>query len=90
MTLLSPPVRASWESLEPGTTSILSSITLPEKQEAENDEEDAEAEAKESESINENTEEGREDELCREERSAAQTGMCCISVRWMLRFWAYD
>lgn len=31
---LGRPVTASWESLEPGTTSILSSITLPEKQEA--------------------------------------------------------
>ncbi|XP_039640157.1 centrosomal protein of 68 kDa isoform X2 [Perca fluviatilis] len=32
---LSRPVTASWESLEPGTPSILSSITLPEKQKAE-------------------------------------------------------
>ncbi|XP_078129189.1 centrosomal protein of 68 kDa isoform X2 [Sander vitreus] len=31
---LSRLVTASWESLEPGTTSILSSITLPEKQKA--------------------------------------------------------
>lgn len=33
--LLSRPVTASWESLGLGNTSILSSITLPEKQEAE-------------------------------------------------------
>lgn len=40
--LLSRPVTASWESLGPGTTSILSSITLPEKQEAEDEMEENE------------------------------------------------
>ncbi|XP_069030786.1 centrosomal protein of 68 kDa isoform X2 [Embiotoca jacksoni] len=39
---LSRPVTASWESLEPGTTSILSSVTLPEKQVAEEEEEEEE------------------------------------------------
>ncbi|XP_026212399.1 centrosomal protein of 68 kDa isoform X2 [Anabas testudineus] len=72
MTHLSQPVRASWESLEPGTTSILSSITLPEKQEAESNEEEPEVEVEESKSIEENTEEGKY-ELDREEKSTAQT-----------------
>lgn len=81
ITHLSQPVRASWESLEPGTTSIISSITLPEKQVAKNDV--AEADVEEYESFNEDTEEGK-DELGREERSAAQTCMCCISVKWIL------
>lgn len=67
---LSRPVTASWDSLEPGTTSILSSVTLPEKQEAE-DEED-EAKVKELESGNQDTDEGK-DETDREERRAAQT-----------------
>ncbi|KAM9345087.1 centrosomal protein of 68 kDa [Symphorus nematophorus] len=56
---LSRPVTASWESLDPGTTSILSSITLPERQEAE-DKEEEEAEDKDP-------------ETGREEMSAAQT-----------------
>ncbi|KAI3363172.1 hypothetical protein L3Q82_011541, partial [Scortum barcoo] len=59
---LSQPVTASWESLGPGTTSIPSSITLPEKEEAE---------VKESERDNQDTDEGK-DERGREERSAAQ------------------
>lgn len=77
---LSRPVRASWESLEPGTTSILSSITLPEKRDAE---------IKETQGVSQDTEEGK-DELDREESSAAQTGMCFISIRWMFRYWAYN
>lgn len=60
---LSRPVTASWESLEPGTTSILSSITLPEKQEAE------EEEGKEQEG-NQDAEKGN-----RKERSAAERSM---------------
>ncbi|XP_074503111.1 centrosomal protein of 68 kDa isoform X2 [Sebastes fasciatus] len=73
---LSRPVTASWESLEPGTTSILSSITLPEKQEAEDedeeDEEEEEAKVKELERGNRDTDEGK-DETDREERRSAQT-----------------
>ncbi|KAM3842347.1 centrosomal protein of 68 kDa [Diretmus argenteus] len=42
---LSQPVTASWESLEPGTTSILSSVTLPEKQEAEEEAEEGKEDA---------------------------------------------
>ncbi|XP_042289532.1 centrosomal protein of 68 kDa isoform X1 [Thunnus maccoyii] len=57
------PITASWESLDPGTTSILSSITLPEKQEAEEEEEGVkEQEGKQD------TDEGH-----REESSAAET-----------------
>ncbi|KAE8280272.1 Centrosomal protein of 68 kDa [Larimichthys crocea] len=67
---LSRPVTASWESLEPGTTSVLSSVTLPDKQEAEVKEE--ETEAKELEGSNQETDEGKY-ETCREEMSAAQT-----------------
>lgn len=55
---LSRPVTASWESLGPGTTSALSSITLPEKQEAGD---------KEPAGNNQDT-----DEACRDETSAAQ------------------
>ncbi|XP_023119555.2 centrosomal protein of 68 kDa isoform X1 [Amphiprion ocellaris] len=40
--LLNQPVTSSWKSLDPGTTSILSSIDLSEKHEAENKEEEAE------------------------------------------------
>lgn len=69
---LSRPVTASWESLEPGTTSVLSSVTLPDKQEAEVKEE--ETEAKELEGSNQETDEGKY-ETCREEMSAAQTGI---------------
>uniref|UniRef100_A0A8D0AHG7 Centrosomal protein 68 n=1 Tax=Sander lucioperca TaxID=283035 RepID=A0A8D0AHG7_SANLU len=61
---LSQPVTASWESLEPGTTSILSSITLPEKQKAD---------VKELEGSNQDTGEGKH-KMGREERNAAQTG----------------
>ncbi|KAK2823912.1 hypothetical protein Q5P01_021087 [Channa striata] len=68
---LSWPVTASWESLEPGTTSILSSITLPEKQEAK-EEEDKPAEVKGLEGVAQDTAEGR-DETGRGEKSAAQT-----------------
>ncbi|XP_031160552.2 centrosomal protein of 68 kDa [Sander lucioperca] len=60
---LSQPVTASWESLEPGTTSILSSITLPEKQKAD---------VKELEGSNQDTGEGKH-KMGREERNAAQT-----------------
>ncbi len=76
---LSRPVTASWESLGPSTTSIPSSIILPEKQEAE---------VKEPEGDNQDTKEGK-DETGREERSAAQTGIYCISIEWMFIFWAY-
>ncbi|XP_076599996.1 centrosomal protein of 68 kDa isoform X2 [Chaetodon auriga] len=58
---LSRPVTSSWESLGPGTTSMLSSTTLPEKQEAED---------KESEGNNQDTDEGKYGE----KMSAAQTG----------------
>ncbi|XP_039996122.1 centrosomal protein of 68 kDa isoform X2 [Xiphias gladius] len=57
------PITASWESLEPGTPSILSSIALPGKQEAEDEEKDGNSQG---------TEEGK-DELGREERNATQT-----------------
>uniref|UniRef100_UPI0037E7A0E8 centrosomal protein of 68 kDa isoform X2 n=1 Tax=Semicossyphus pulcher TaxID=241346 RepID=UPI0037E7A0E8 len=60
---LSQPVTASWESLEPGTTSIMSSITLPERQGAED---------KELKGNNGDTDEGK-DETDREETSAALT-----------------
>ncbi|CAK6978488.1 centrosomal protein of 68 kDa [Scomber scombrus] len=59
---LGETVTASWESLEPGTTSILSSISLPEKQEAEEEKEVKEQEG--SQVI---------DERNREERIAAET-----------------
>ncbi|XP_040906563.1 centrosomal protein of 68 kDa isoform X2 [Toxotes jaculatrix] len=62
---LSRPVAASWESLEPGTTSILSSITFPEKQEADDEEKEGDSQ---------DTEEGK-DEPGREERNAAQTSV---------------
>lgn len=68
---LSLPVTASWESLGPGTTTILSSITLPEEQGAEDKEEGAKV--KEPGGNNEETDKGK-DEKGREERSAAQTG----------------
>lgn len=73
---LSRPVGASRELLEPGATSILSSVTRHVKEDAENDDGEEEAEDEESECINENTEEEEE------ERSAAQTGMCWAT--WML------
>lgn len=73
------PITASWESLEPGTPSILSSIALPGKQEAEDEEKDGNSQG---------TEEGK-DELGREERNATQTGIYYISISWMFRFWAY-
>ncbi|XP_071337775.1 centrosomal protein of 68 kDa isoform X2 [Trachinotus anak] len=60
---LSWPVTASWESLELGTTSLLSSITLPERQEAEDEDKEGEGQ---------DTDQGKE-ELGREERSSAQT-----------------
>ncbi|XP_034538395.1 centrosomal protein of 68 kDa isoform X1 [Notolabrus celidotus] len=60
---LSRPVTSSWESLGPGTTSVLSSIALPERQEAED---------KELEGNNQDVDEGQ-DEMGRGERSAAQT-----------------
>lgn len=69
---LSRPVTASWESLGPGTTTVLSSITLPDKLEAEDKEE--EAEVKEPEGNNQDTDEGK-DEKGRE--STAQTGIYC-------------
>ncbi|XP_029927065.1 centrosomal protein of 68 kDa [Myripristis murdjan] len=53
---LSQPVTASWESLEPGTTSILSSITLPEKQDAE----EVEEQVREQEGDGQETDEGKE------------------------------
>ncbi|XP_071387144.1 centrosomal protein of 68 kDa isoform X2 [Centroberyx affinis] len=56
---LSRPVTASWESLEPGTTSILSSITLPEKQEAEEEEEEGQ-QVKEREDDGQEADEGKE------------------------------
>lgn len=66
--LLSRPVAASWESLEPGTTSVLSSTTLPEKQEAEV-----------TEGVGQNPEEGKAD-MVREEWSSAQMGNCCTAA----------
>ncbi|XP_034754119.1 centrosomal protein of 68 kDa isoform X2 [Etheostoma cragini] len=60
---LSGPVTASWESLEPGTTSILSSVTLPEKQKAG---------VKELEGSSQDTGEGKR-KMGREDRNAAQT-----------------
>nr|XP_046258208.1 centrosomal protein of 68 kDa isoform X2 [Scatophagus argus] len=66
---LSQPVTASWESLGPGTNSVLSSIALPEKQEAEDKEE---TEVKELEGSNQDTGEGR-NETGRDEISPAQT-----------------
>ncbi|XP_033468751.2 centrosomal protein of 68 kDa isoform X1 [Epinephelus lanceolatus] len=77
---LSRPVTASWESLEPGITSILSSVTLLEKQEA-GDEED-EAKVKELEGSSQHSDEGK-DEMDREERSAAQMAAhrACEGVR---------
>ncbi|XP_042358704.1 centrosomal protein of 68 kDa [Plectropomus leopardus] len=66
---LSRPVTASWESLELGTTSILSSVTLPEKQEAEYEEDEAKDRELEG---HQDSDEGK-DEQDREERSAAQT-----------------
>ncbi|XP_038593920.1 centrosomal protein of 68 kDa isoform X2 [Micropterus salmoides] len=60
---LNRPVTASWESLGPRTNSVLSSINLPEKHEAE---------VKELEANNQDTCEGK-DELGRAERSAART-----------------
>lgn len=53
---LSQPVTASWESLEPGTTSNLSSTTLPEKQDAE----EAEEQVKGQEGDGQETDEGKE------------------------------
>ncbi|XP_068582954.1 centrosomal protein of 68 kDa isoform X2 [Cebidichthys violaceus] len=67
---LSRPVTTSRESLEQGTTSILSSITLPEKREAEDREEAATVE--ELTGGNQDTDEGK-DETGREDRRAAQT-----------------
>ncbi|XP_041645490.1 centrosomal protein of 68 kDa isoform X2 [Cheilinus undulatus] len=58
---LSRPVTASWESLGPGTTSVLSSVTLPDKQEAEDKE------------LEGNNGTGGKDETDREERRAALT-----------------
>ncbi|XP_032367391.1 centrosomal protein of 68 kDa isoform X2 [Etheostoma spectabile] len=60
---LSRPATASWESLEPGTTSVLSSITLPGKQKAE---------VKDLEDSSQDTGEGKQ-KTGREERSAAHT-----------------
>ncbi|XP_018549599.1 centrosomal protein of 68 kDa isoform X2 [Lates calcarifer] len=57
---LSRPVTASWESLEPGTTSILSSITLPEKQEAKDEEKE------------DDSQDTKDGEMGREERNTAQ------------------
>uniref|UniRef100_A0A3Q3LJ83 Centrosomal protein 68 n=1 Tax=Mastacembelus armatus TaxID=205130 RepID=A0A3Q3LJ83_9TELE len=65
--LLSQSVTPSWESPEPGTNSILSSITLSGKQEAE---------VKDLEGINLDTAEGKNNR----ESSAAQMGMYCIGV----------
>ncbi|XP_035519823.1 centrosomal protein of 68 kDa isoform X2 [Morone saxatilis] len=73
---LSQPVTASWESLGPGTTSILSSITLPDKQEAE---------AKEPQA-HRHTDEGK-DETGREGISAAQTADHSDAVRRSSRAW---
>lgn len=68
---LKRPITASWESLEPRTTSIRSSVTLSEKQEAED--KDEEPEVKELEGNNQDTDEGKY-ETRREEMSAvAQT-----------------
>lgn len=60
---LSRPVTASWESLEPGTTSILSSITLPEKQEAKDEEKE------------DDSQDTKDGEMGREERNTAQMGI---------------
>ncbi|XP_022063402.2 centrosomal protein of 68 kDa isoform X1 [Acanthochromis polyacanthus] len=59
--LLNQPVTTSWESLEPGATSILSSTDLPEKHGAENKEEE----------VKEDKDEGNR--RGREQTSAAQT-----------------
>lgn len=75
---LNRPVTASWESLGPRTNSVLSSINLPEKHEAE---------VKELEANNQDTCEGK-DELGRAERSAARTGISSIHTDWMFIFWA--
>ncbi|XP_068424255.1 centrosomal protein of 68 kDa isoform X2 [Clinocottus analis] len=70
---LSRPVTTSWESLEPGATSI----TLPEKREAEDCGEEEEEEEEEKATVrelaggNEDTDEGKDPD--REDRSAAQT-----------------
>ncbi|KAF3708519.1 Centrosomal protein of 68 kDa [Channa argus] len=77
---LSRPVRSSWESLEPGITSILSSITLPEKQDAE--EEEA-AEVKDPESFCQDTAKGK-DEMGRGEKSDTQMAAHhrdCVEVK---------
>ncbi|XP_059179798.1 centrosomal protein of 68 kDa isoform X2 [Centropristis striata] len=58
---LRQPVTSSWESLELGTTSILSSTTLPDKQEAQDNNE------------KEVSQDEGKDETGREERSAAHT-----------------
>lgn len=67
---LSRPVTASWESLTPGTTSFHSSITLPEKQEADGKKE--ESEVKDLGGDNEDKDEGKYG-TDREEISSAQT-----------------
>lgn len=68
---LSRPVTASWESLEPGTTSILSSIALPEDKGTEDKEE--------LKDTDEDVDEGQ-DETDIKERSAALTAAGDFSV----------
>ncbi|XP_034407812.1 centrosomal protein of 68 kDa isoform X2 [Cyclopterus lumpus] len=67
---LSRPVTTSWESSQPGTSSILSSITLPEKREARDGEE--KATVRELAGGNQDSDEGK-DPTGRDDRSAAQT-----------------
>lgn len=62
------PLQCSWESLEPDTTSILSSSTLPEKQAA-----DDAAEDKDQKEVKLNKDEAEKGG--REQRDAPQTGI---------------
>lgn len=71
---LSRPVNGSWGSLGPGTTAILSSITLPEKQEAE---------------VNSEDKDGGKSETDRKKTSAAQIGIYDTSIYWMIKIWAH-
>lgn len=77
---LSRPVTASWESLEPGATSILSSIALPDKREPEDKEE--------VEDNDEDTDE-EQDEIGGEARSAALTGELIIKEGVLCLFFSF-
>lgn len=69
---LSRPVNSSWESLGSGTTAVLSSITLLEKQEAEDRGEETE--------VNSKDKDGGKSETGKNKTSAAQTGIYDTSI----------